>query len=113
MSSQYDDALETVLDAARQFAQVLADDGDKSPEDAAAEAAIWDALELLQKPTPKLERLAAAYVIDRTPAKYPAVADTFTVVYVTRQNVSHHESVGAARAEIKKLEAADAARPES
>lgn len=46
MSSQFDAALETVLTAARQFAEVIADDEGKSREDAQAEREIWDALEI-------------------------------------------------------------------
>lgn len=41
------DALETVIAAARAYAQILADDADRSPEEEAEEAAIWSAIELL------------------------------------------------------------------
>jgi hypothetical protein len=40
-------ALEIVLEAARQFAQIIADDEGKTAEDEEAENAIWDAIEEL------------------------------------------------------------------
>lgn len=51
------------------------------------------------------------YVIVRNVAQYPAVADTWTVVYfVSHENLSHHESESAACAAVKRYEEADQRR---
>jgi hypothetical protein len=51
------------------------------------------------------------YVIVRQVAQYPAVADTWTVVYYrTNENLSHHESEGEARAAVKRYKQADQRR---
>lgn len=53
------------------------------------------------------------YVVARDPAAYPAEADTYTVVYETRENISHHENLADARAAIERYEGADRRRKAS
>lgn len=53
-----------------------------------------------------------SYVIVRNVAQYPAVADTWTVVYFpTHENLSHYESESEARAAVRRYKDADARRP--
>ena len=51
------------------------------------------------------------YVIVRQVAQYPAVADTWTVIYGDQNEaISHHESEDEARAAVKRYKAADQRR---
>lgn len=52
------------------------------------------------------------YVIARTPSPPEAEhsGDTFTVVWQSRENLSHHETEAEARAAIRRYEAADKRR---
>lgn len=50
----------------------------------------------------KQRHAVGKYVIARAPAEYPAVADTFTVFYEARENISHHESFAEARAALSR-----------
>ena len=54
---------------------------------------------------------ATHYVIVRTLAQYPAVADTCSVVVLgSHENLSHHESESAAHMAVKGYKAADRRR---
>ena len=58
----------------------------------------------------KQHHAVTKYVIARIPAEYPAQAETFTVVYEVRENVSHHETLAEARKALAEYEERDRLR---